>query len=112
MKTPQDFGGISGVLNTGMVIVACLYTSVGFFGYLKFGENVSGTITVNLPLDTLLAQSVLLMMGVAIFFSYSLQFYVPVQIIGPWVRDRLTTERSKEMSDYVLRIALVVFTCK
>lgn len=112
MKTPQDFGGISGVLNTGMVIVACLYTSVGFFGYLKFGEEVSGTITVNLPLDTLLAQSVLLMMGVAIFFSYSLQFYVPVNIIGPWVRDRLTTERSKEMSDYVLRIALVVFTCK
>lgn len=53
MKTPQDFGGLSGVLNTGMVIVACLYTSVGFFGYLKFGEEVSGTITVNLPLDSL-----------------------------------------------------------
>lgn len=52
------------------------------------------------------------MMGIAIFFSYSLQFYVPVQIIGPWIKDRLTTERSKEMSDYVLRIALVVFTCK
>lgn len=59
-----------------------------------------------------LAQSVLLMMGVAIFFSYSLQFYVPVNIIGPWVKNRLSTERSKEISDYVLRIALVVFTCK
>ena len=48
MKTPQDFGGLSGVLNTGMVIVASLYTAVGFFGYLKYGENVAATITLNL----------------------------------------------------------------
>jgi solute carrier family 36 (proton-coupled amino acid transporter) len=48
MKTPQDFGGLSGVLSTGMVIVACLYTSVGFFGYLKYGDAVRGSITLNL----------------------------------------------------------------
>lgn len=49
MRTPEDFGGTTGVLNTGMVIVACLYTAVGFFGYLKYGENVKGSITLNLP---------------------------------------------------------------
>lgn len=50
MKTPQDFGGLTGVLNTGMVIVACLYTAVGFFGYLKYGELTKlGSITLNLP---------------------------------------------------------------
>lgn len=49
MKNPEDFGGSTGVLNTGMVIVACLYTSVGFFGYLKYGEDVKGSITLNLP---------------------------------------------------------------
>lgn len=49
MKTPQDFGGTTGVLNTGMVIVACLYTAVGFFGYLKYGDSVKGSITLNLP---------------------------------------------------------------
>lgn len=48
MKTPQDFGGLTGVLNTGMVIVACLYTAVGFFGYLKYGESVKASITLNL----------------------------------------------------------------
>ena len=51
MKTPEDFGGTTGVLNTGMVIVACLYTSVGFFGYLKYGDDVKGSITLNLPQD-------------------------------------------------------------
>lgn len=48
MKTPQDFGGLTGVLNTGMVIVACLYTAVGFFGYLKYGDHVAASITLNL----------------------------------------------------------------
>lgn len=51
MKTPQDFGGPIGVLNTGMVIVASLYTAVGFFGYLKYGDGVKGSITLNLPPD-------------------------------------------------------------
>lgn len=51
MKTPDDFGGCTGVLNTGMVIVASLYTAIGFFGYLKYGENVHGSITLNLPND-------------------------------------------------------------
>lgn len=49
MKNPQDFGGWNGVLNTGMVIVACLYTAIGFFGYLKYGDTVQGSITLNLP---------------------------------------------------------------
>lgn len=49
MKTPEDFGGWTGVLNTGMVIVASLYTAIGFFGYLKYGDYVRGSITLNLP---------------------------------------------------------------
>lgn len=52
MKTPQDFRGWTGVLNTGMVIVACLYTAVGFFGYLKFGDIArQGSVTLYLPAD-------------------------------------------------------------
>lgn len=49
MKTPQDFVGWNGVLNTSMVTVGCLYTAVGFFGYLKYGNDVMGSITLNLP---------------------------------------------------------------
>lgn len=48
MKTPQDFDGLNGVLNTGMTIVAVMYTAVGFFGYLKYGDRVQASITLNL----------------------------------------------------------------
>ena len=53
MKTPGDMRGWNGVLNTAMTMVACLYIAVGFFGYLKYGENVVGSITLNLPSDEL-----------------------------------------------------------
>lgn len=49
MKTPRNFEGCTGVLNTGMVVVSSLYFAVGFYGYLKYGEDVKGSVTLNLP---------------------------------------------------------------
>lgn len=48
MKTPDAFGGYTGVLTTGMTIVTALYTAVGFYGYLKYGNVVKASITLNL----------------------------------------------------------------
>ncbi|XP_031624543.1 proton-coupled amino acid transporter-like protein pathetic isoform X2 [Contarinia nasturtii] len=110
MKTPQDFGGLTGVLNTGMVIVASLYTAVGFFGYLKYGDKVAATITLNLDPNAVLAQSVRLIMALAIFLSYGLQFYVPMNIMGPWLRRYFNGEYAQNLSDSALRIGLIVFT--
>ena len=114
MKEPQAFGGLVGVLNTGMTIVACLYTSVGFFGYLKFGDKVLGSITLNLPQEPLY-ETCRLMFAVAIFLSYAIQFYVPFNIIWPFVvyrfRLKLDTRRTR-IIELVLRGALVAATCK
>lgn len=49
MIHPEDFGGWTGVLNLGMVITTVLYTAVGFYGNLRFGDAVEGSITLNLP---------------------------------------------------------------
>lgn len=48
MKNPESLAGLTGVLNTSMVITAVLYTAVGFYGYLKYGDAVKATITLNL----------------------------------------------------------------
>ncbi|KAL1139772.1 hypothetical protein AAG570_006749 [Ranatra chinensis] len=109
MKNPQDFGGLTGVLNTGMVIVACLYTAVGFFGYLRYGDNMKlGSITLNLPQQELLAQSVRIMMALAIFLSYGLQFYVPMGIIWPPIKDKF--EQNQRVAELLLRTFLVFVT--
>uniref|UniRef100_A0A1I8NFE8 Amino acid transporter transmembrane domain-containing protein n=1 Tax=Musca domestica TaxID=7370 RepID=A0A1I8NFE8_MUSDO len=110
MKTPEDFGGMTGVLNTSMVIVATLYTAVGFFGYLKYGDGVKGSITLNLPQDEILSQLVRVAMAVAIFLSYSLQFYVPVNVVEPIIQNQFDTTRARELASTSTRIALVTFT--
>lgn len=51
MEKPQHFIGCPGVLNIGMTIVIALYASVGFLGYLKYGDNTEASITLNLPIQ-------------------------------------------------------------
>ena len=52
MKNPQAFLPWNGVLNTAMVISCCLYLAVGFFGFLKYGKDCQGSITLNLPANS------------------------------------------------------------
>ncbi|XP_022124518.1 proton-coupled amino acid transporter-like protein CG1139 isoform X1 [Pieris rapae] len=108
MKTPTHFIGCPGVLNTGMFFVVSLYALVGFFGYLKYGDGTSGSITLNLPQDEVLGQCVKLMIAVAIFFTYSLQFYVPMEIIWKNIRHRFGAK--KNLAEYTIRITIIIIT--
>lgn len=49
MKKPKLFARRAGVLNVGMVVVSTLLACCGLFGYWKWGEEVKGSLTLNLP---------------------------------------------------------------
>lgn len=49
MRKPEHFLGCPGVLNFAMSIVIALYTLIGFLGYIRFGDEVRGSVTLNLP---------------------------------------------------------------
>lgn len=51
MRSPQHFLGCPGVLNTAMIVVISLYASLGFFGYVRYGDEVKGSVTLNLDQD-------------------------------------------------------------
>nr|XP_029715250.1 proton-coupled amino acid transporter-like protein pathetic isoform X1 [Aedes albopictus] len=108
MKTPQNFIGCPGVLNIGMSVVVVLYALVGFLGYLKYGEDTKGSVTLNLPVEDILAQLVKIMIAVAIFLTYSLQFYVPMEII--WKNVQHNFNEHKNAAEYGIRIGLVAIT--
>ncbi|BFZ24505.1 hypothetical protein BsWGS_27544 [Bradybaena similaris] len=110
MKQPEDFSGWTGILNVGMVATVCLYTAIGFYGYLKFGDNVQDSVTLSLPSGDWLYVSVLLMYALAIFISYNIQFYVPVAIMWPKIKRRLTNKRLRKYGEYPFRILLVLVT--
>ncbi|RZF40862.1 hypothetical protein LSTR_LSTR003372 [Laodelphax striatellus] len=109
MKTPKSFGGYTGVLNQGMVVIVILYVLVGFFGYVKYGSDALGSVTLNLPKTDILAQIVKLIFAVAIFVTYALQCYVPVDIVwNTYMKKHIT---SKELFwEYFLRTTAVLIT--
>ncbi|KAH8378789.1 hypothetical protein KR009_001364, partial [Drosophila setifemur] len=107
MRNPTHFIGCPSVLNFGMGLVIALYTLVGFFGFLKYGPETQASITLNLPLEDKLAQSVKLMIAIAIFFTFTLQFYVPVTILWKGLEHKIRPEK-QNISEYGLRVALVI----
>ncbi|XP_027207368.1 proton-coupled amino acid transporter-like protein pathetic isoform X1 [Penaeus vannamei] len=110
MRTPKSFRGFTGVLNTAMMCVIILYAAMGFFGYLQYGSKVEGSITLNLPPNEGLAQSVKILMAVAVYLTYPLQMYVPFELLTPSLRNRFDSPRNKFLAEYALRTCLVLLT--
>ncbi|XP_012945745.2 proton-coupled amino acid transporter 4 [Aplysia californica] len=110
MRKPEDFTGWFGVLNLGMVTTVCMYLAVGFYGYLQFGNTVLGSVTLNLPDNNWLYLSVKLMFALAIFISYNLQFYVPVNIMWPVLKQRFRNRWIRKYGEFPFRIFLVIIT--
>ncbi|KAK3099906.1 hypothetical protein FSP39_011600, partial [Pinctada imbricata] len=110
MRTPAAFRGCNGLLSVGMVIICTLYTAMGWFGYVKYGDESEGSVTLNLPSKDLLARSVNIFLAISLFISYGLQLYVPVRIIYPSIERRLVSRRKKLLGEYVFRTVIVIFT--
>lgn len=87
MAEPGAFGGKIGVLNTSMTVVSALYTAIGFFGFLKFGESVTANIALNLD-PSPANEALRIMFAFAIYLSYPLQFYVPFNILWPAIVEK------------------------
>ncbi|KAE9547383.1 hypothetical protein FO519_009403, partial [Halicephalobus sp. NKZ332] len=49
LKHPEKMIGSFGVLSLGTATIALVYASCGFLGYVTYGKNVKGSITLNLP---------------------------------------------------------------
>ncbi|GBP80151.1 Proton-coupled amino acid transporter-like protein CG1139 [Eumeta japonica] len=107
MAKPEQFLGCPGVLNVAMGIVVALYGIVGFFGYFKYGDEVRGSVTLNLPENEILAQSAKILMALAILFTYSLQFYVPMEMIWRRLHAKVSV-RYHNLTQVAIRTAAVL----
>ncbi|ELW64358.1 proton-coupled amino acid transporter 2 [Tupaia chinensis] len=106
MKNARRFPAI---LSLGMSIVTIMYIGMGALGYLRFGDNIRASITLNLP-NCWLYQSVKILYIVCILCTYPLQFYVPAEIVIPWAVSRVS-KRWELPLDLSIRVAMVCLTC-
>lgn len=59
-----------------------------------------------------LTSSILVMFMVAVFISYVLHCFVPIEVVWRYVEPRLDPAASHKYAKTALRIALCVFTCE
>ena len=85
MKSPNHFITINWL---AMFLIITLYTSFGIIGYLAYGSRIEDSITLNLEaVERLGARAVFLIVkfyySYAIFASFLIQFYVPMDFLEP-----------------------------
>ncbi|EDW79102.2 proton-coupled amino acid transporter-like protein pathetic isoform X1 [Drosophila tropicalis] len=105
MKTPQNFLGLCGVLSQGMSGVTLVYMLLGFLGYLHYGDATEQSITLNLPVHEWPAQAVKVLIGLAVYCTFGLQFYVCLEIVWDGIKEKCT--KRPVFVNYVLRTVLV-----
>ncbi|XP_066147999.1 proton-coupled amino acid transporter-like protein CG1139 isoform X2 [Euwallacea fornicatus] len=113
MATPKNFRQPFGVLNVGMILVTLIYVGMGMMGYWRYGEKIESSITINFPIKEILAQVIIISYSIAIYISYGLQGYVPVQIMwSNYFAKRMenVNEKKKAFYEYLLRIVCVIIT--
>ncbi|XP_004587577.2 proton-coupled amino acid transporter 2 [Ochotona princeps] len=105
MKDARHFPAI---LSLGMCIITALYIGIAALGYLRFGDDIKASITLNLP-NCWLYQSVKLLYIIGILCTYALQFYVPAEIVIPFATSQVPKRWALPL-DLSLRLAMVLLT--
>ncbi|KOX68580.1 Proton-coupled amino acid transporter 1 [Melipona quadrifasciata] len=111
MKKPKVFMRTFGVLNIGMGTIVFLYTGLGFFGYIRYGSAIEGSITLSLNEPLILAKSVQILLAIAIFFTHPIQCYVAIDIAwNEYIAPNFEKNSHKVLWEYVVRTSLVLLT--
>ncbi|KPJ12549.1 Proton-coupled amino acid transporter 4 [Papilio machaon] len=108
MKKPQHFLGCPSVLVVAMTAIVFFYSTLGLFGYFRYGDVLRGSITLNLPLDDWPAICAKAFIALSIFFTYPLQFYVVFDIFKKHT-DRYIKDDYRNVTEVFARIVGVGF---
>lgn len=111
MKNPSNFSRPMGVLNVGVTMQTILFICLGVFGYWKYGDEAEGSLTMNLPKDEVLSQTVLLILSFGVILGYAIQFFIPIQIMFPSVRNIIKpADRNPLVGEMAFRTFMVLAT--
>ncbi|XP_066907416.1 proton-coupled amino acid transporter-like protein pathetic isoform X2 [Halyomorpha halys] len=108
MMTPKHLLGICGILDRSMTVVTIIYATLGFMGYLKYGDDVLGSITLNLPTEDIAAQIVKILVAAAVFCTFGLQYYVCLEIVWGGLKHHFKNHLL--LYEYIVRTILTCST--
>lgn len=105
MKTPGDMLSPLGISNVAVIFLLTLYVFFGICGYLKYGDAVKESISLNLPKNevlSLLAQS---LMSIALLSCIGIVFQYFIDILWSKVHHRIPNEKHN-LAEILIRAAI------
>ncbi|KAF5898572.1 proton-coupled amino acid transporter 4-like, partial [Clarias magur] len=106
MREPKRFPC---ALDVSMGIVIVLYVTLATLGYLRFGDDIKGSITLNLPHDSWSNLLVKVLYSFGVFVTFAVQFFVAAEIVVPTVCERVPA-RWRRHADLGTRALLTCIT--
>lgn len=97
MKQSERMSGPFGVINMSYIVLLILYFLVGLLGFLRYGHEARGSITLNLPPEPIY-DVVRAMFAISVFLTYPLQFYVPNEIIWNWAKKNIFIDTAPKIT--------------
>lgn len=115
MATPKNFVGSFGVLSKGMTVVTFIYIALGALGYIWNSTTTTDLVTEDIQIKvssydpiTIIGYIVKTSVALAVFFTFTLQFFVCLETIWRCLKYFSPTAGTK--ANYVLRAVLVLIS--
>lgn len=108
LKDKENLLQWNGLMNFTMGLVLVLYLTIAFFGYVRFGDEVKGSLVYSIPLKPWYYMIVKPVYSSAVFLTFGTQFYVFIDVLWQiWVS---ITPRSfeKTLINNILRVITLV----
>lgn len=108
MANAAYFTGCPSILCVAIIIVIFLYSLIGSIGFLKYGSDVKGTLTLNLPDDEIYAQLTQIFISIAVYLTIALNFFVTTEVFWRLFNHHFPENRLK-LAHIIYRWALITF---
>ncbi|KAH8239959.1 hypothetical protein KR032_009816 [Drosophila birchii] len=110
MAKPESYLGWFGILDIAIFVVLISYILFGFFGYWRFGADLQGSISLNLPTKEIPSQVAKILIALAIYLTYPLCGYVVIDIIMNHYWNKNGNLKRPKLKETLLRIVFVILT--
>lgn len=109
MEDSKKFDSRFGVLTVSVLIITMTNIVFGFMGYIRYGDDISNSVTLDLPLKNVLVQIVIVLYCIAIYFSYPSGYFVIFNIVwNEWVSKKLSKFPGNIVYECYIRICINV----
>jgi proton-coupled amino acid transporter len=109
MKDPQRFLGYTGILNVSSSIIAIFYAFIGFFSYLKYGDHIQSSVTLNLPMEETAALTAKIFIGLVVFSYFGFIFYICMETLRIRLKEKIVGKARSNLYQILIRFLLAFF---